>query len=198
MPPFPPFHFPISPPSSGPTGAPLPGPIGHPGSTAEWYGSGGGQCYLACNSPVYCDEPVVCSIPIITTGMNYSVVSSLGKAEHGRGVYPVEVFPPGGSWTPEPQEPDVITVTLTNRESGGEGCSDTIPVICAGCNCANAAAFSINTSASDTIIDPNGSATIVIQGGCPPYEWSVSGTGYTLANSRTQGLTNTLFSTGGT
>ncbi len=39
----------------------------------------------------------------------------------------------------------------------------------------------------------DGSVTISVIGGTPPYSWSVSGTGFSLAESQTTGLSNTLF-----
>jgi hypothetical protein len=41
-------------------------------------------------------------------------------------------------------------------------------------------------------IDPNSSISINVIGGCSPYTWSVSGNGFSLQESQTTGLTNTL------
>jgi len=41
-------------------------------------------------------------------------------------------------------------------------------------------------------IDQNDAIIISIIGGCSPYTWSVSGNGFSLAESQTTGLTNTL------
>jgi len=45
-------------------------------------------------------------------------------------------------------------------------------------------------------IDRNSSISINIIGGCPPYTWSVSGNGFSLQESQTTGLTNTLIADG--
>jgi hypothetical protein len=45
-------------------------------------------------------------------------------------------------------------------------------------------------------IAPNNSITLSVSGGCSPYTWSVSGQGFTLDESITTGLTNTLNSNG--
>jgi hypothetical protein len=57
---------------------------------------------------------------------------------------------------------------------------------------------SIDTGATPTTIAPGGNITITIQDGCSPYSWSVAGTGYTLDNATTTGLTNALNSAAGT
>ena len=44
---------------------------------------------------------------------------------------------------------------------------------------------------SDTIVKST-TTPVYFKGGCSPYEWSVSGTGFTLENSTTTGLSNTL------
>ena len=46
--------------------------------------------------------------------------------------------------------------------------------------------------ANPQTIDRNNTITISVIGGNPPYTWSVSGTGFTLANTTTTGLSNTL------
>ena len=67
-----------------------------------------------------------------------------------------------------------------------------------GCDCATVDTFAIDTGASATTITPGGTAVVVVQGGCEDYTWSVSGTGYTLDNATTTGLSNTLNSASGT
>ena len=75
------------------------------------------------------------------------------------------------------------------------GCNDLI-VTCEMCDDSEIA-WDDPTSA-DTIVR-NGSATVAItdsvgKGG--PYSWSVSGTGFSLANATTEGLANTLYAGG--
>jgi hypothetical protein len=49
-----------------------------------------------------------------------------------------------------------------------------------------------DTVNSHETIDRNGSATLIVIGNNPPYTWSVSGNGFSLQESQTTGLTNTL------
>jgi len=46
--------------------------------------------------------------------------------------------------------------------------------------------------ANPQTIQRNQSVAISVIGGIPPYTWSVSGTGFTLASETTWGLSNTL------
>jgi len=43
------------------------------------------------------------------------------------------------------------------------------------------------------VIDRNNSVSLNVIGGAPPYTWLVSGTGFTMENETTQGLSNQLF-----
>lgn len=43
------------------------------------------------------------------------------------------------------------------------------------------------------VINRNGSVAVNVISGVPPYSWSVSGSGFSLATDETQGLSNTLY-----
>ena len=89
------------------------------------------------------------------------------------------------------------TTQATGIQRSSVNCEVELTYNC-GCNCATADTFEIDTGASATTIAPGGTATIVVQGGCEDYTWSVSGTGYTLDNATTTVLSNTLNCAAGT
>ncbi|MBW1997141.1 MAG: hypothetical protein JRJ29_04150 [Deltaproteobacteria bacterium] len=47
-------------------------------------------------------------------------------------------------------------------------------------------------------IDPGGSLKLWVEDGCPPFDWSVTGAGYTLSQPSDDGRIVTLFCAGGT
>lgn len=59
-------------------------------------------------------------------------------------------------------------------------------------DCATCAAVAYDDAGSDDTIARNNSATVAVTGGCGPFSWTVSGTGFTLDSATTSGLTNTL------
>lgn len=78
-------------------------------------------------------------------------------------------------------------------DGGGNRCIACADVKC-GCDCANPpAAFKIDSY--DSTIAPGGSAYVTVSGGCEPYSYSVSGTGYTASGTGTVG---TISSASGT
>jgi len=66
------------------------------------------------------------------------------------------------------------------------------------CNCFTSPGFVFDDAATpDTIVAGN-SITVTISGGCWPYTWTVSGTGYSLDFDETSGTSNTLNCAAGT
>ena len=62
--------------------------------------------------------------------------------------------------------------------------------------CAAAAAMSWDDDASADTIARSASVSIAVQDGLGPYNWSVSGTGFTLGTAQTAGVSNTLSADG--
>jgi hypothetical protein len=81
----------------------------------------------------------------------------------------------------------------------GKSICDYSPIIirCEACQCPSGN-FAFDDSSTPDTIAPGGSISVYVSGGCPPYSWSVSGTGYTLDNASTTGLINGLNSAAGT
>jgi len=68
---------------------------------------------------------------------------------------------------------------------------------CETCTCPSGD-FAFDDASTPDTIAPGGSITMYVSGGCPPYNWSVSGTGYTLDKASTTGLSNGLNCASGT
>jgi len=81
--------------------------------------------------------------------------------------------------------------TITLIDGLGYKCRDKIQLKCPSCICEETPNVAYDDANSDDTIDRNGTATIVVKDGCPPFSWSVSGTGFSIPAS-TDGRTNTL------
>lgn len=175
---------------------------------AAWL-TAGGYCLMVCISPLFCEDPVLCAVvrasEVTFLGKEYKLKAGVenGAAAEvdfgGTNVHPIRVLPPGGSWAVYPeQDQDVVRVTATSGSSG-ISCYDRHQVFCyAGCSCGTADTFEFDDDATSDTIDPGDSITLYVSGGCPPFSWSVSDKGYTLAYVSTQARTNTLMCAGGT
>ena len=74
-------------------------------------------------------------------------------------------------------------------------CRDKIQIKCPTCVCEEVANVAYDNDNSDDTIDREGTATVVVTDGCGPFNWSVSGTGFSIS-SLTEGRTNTLSADG--
>ena len=77
------------------------------------------------------------------------------------------------------------------------GCEQKISYQCCTCD-QGENPFTLDEDSSSDVVAPGGSITIYIDGGCPPYSWTVSGTGYSFTSATTTGTTNTLNLAAGT
>jgi hypothetical protein len=95
---------------------------------------------------------------------------------------------------------DRVQVVLRDREGGNILCDTELQVFCQlGCDCDDADAFSIDDGSTPDTINPNGNVTIYVDGGCPPFSWSISGNGYSFLDGYdTMSRYNKLASKGGT
>lgn len=59
--------------------------------------------------------------------------------------------------------------------------------------CTEDPAFAWNDDGSDDTIDQNGSAAVAVTGNNGPFDWSVSGTGFTISYEKTDGRSNTIW-----
>ena len=86
------------------------------------------------------------------------------------------------------------TIPRFSGHTKGGACEDTITINC--CSCDNTAnPFGWPDSNPDTM-GQSDSVAITISGGCAPYSWSVTGSGFTLGSATTSGASNTLITDG--
>jgi hypothetical protein len=79
----------------------------------------------------------------------------------------------------------------------GSVCSEMVSMWCEDiCSCPSGT-FAFDDGSTPDTIAPGGSITLYVSGGCAPYSWAVTGTGYTLDNASTSGLSNGLNSASG-
>lgn len=175
----------------------------------DWLGGGGSSCAITClgnGGRRECDVPIRCRLgfdsPDATPG-NWKIYKSqdqsplrierisINENQH----YNVEIYPEDNTWdgiiTPE----DYLNVTVEYTKPDIP-CKDEVQMFCKSCLCPSGT-FADGGSNPSTI-SPGSSPTITIQGGCPPYSWSVSGyLGYTLNVPITTSLSNTVTSASG-
>lgn len=87
----------------------------------------------------------------------------------------------------------------------GNVCWKTVRQTCTVCDCAEAAAMTVDTGSSATEINPGVNSStygtpvsIYLSDGCPPFTWSITANGYRLGGAVTTTRENTLESLGGT
>lgn len=81
--------------------------------------------------------------------------------------------------------------------SGKSECNARTIVQCETCECPSGT-FAFDADSTPDTISPSGTISIYVTGGCGPYSWSTSSTGYTFGSASTEGISNTLISASGT
>lgn len=178
--------------------------------------AGGQYCAITCHSPQYCNEPVECdgSIHFCPPGMSWleCIGNQKWSARFIDGtefgiqvdlfpelVYPAKVKPMGGSpWNHWPDNPtNKIEVKMV--DAVGNECFTVVDVFCRVQDCCDSdeyVATAFDQADPPATIARNSSISVTATGGCPPYTWSVSGTGFTMASASTQAATNNLVADG--
>ena len=156
-------------------------------------------CVIVCGDLLDCDDILRCTVP------SYCTYDGRG----GEGSWDVNIYegdvesvrtsklanlPRIDVKVDASQALNVLEICYTDQL--GHQCCQGVDIECEACDCAAADPF-IADITPETIA-PGGDATIGIAGGCPPYSWTISGLGYTLASATTTGLTNTITSPSGT
>jgi hypothetical protein len=186
---------------------------------------GAGPCAISCYAPLYCDDNVKCHANLyncppgadrrscsdaqewaasnINTGEKLTIVRSGLDAKTGSTigtpVFPIEIKPGGaGVWAHWPEAPsDQILVTMV--DATGVHCQTKLSVFCRQEDCCHASDYVAMTFDDPNTADEiaqNGSITVYVLNGCGPYNWSVTGTGFSLASAVTSVLSNTLSASG--
>lgn len=204
---IPPFWPPDGPPFGPPTWDPGPG-------EDEDYPAYRFYCEIVCESLVrdcFNDDPVRCYYGAVTGDGDidrWSVVSGPSAVTFSHGGEDVLVKPGATTWAD--LGGSSFDIEFEYRDSGHS--KDTwfyhplmdkwILILAGSSVCYDSTAFrccpadeelAFDYDASGETIDPGGEVTLVITGGLPPYQWSVSGDGYSLKEEETWGLTNVLY-----
>jgi len=157
---------------------------------------------------VGCDSVTGWCYPAVTSlGSNrsWNVISKNGqkpdKILHGRNIkhHPdmggIEIYPDWDLISVVNNE-KCVTYEVTLTESVGETqlniCKSEVTICCnEQCICPADPTLTYD-SGNPATIAREGEASIAVTGGCPPYTWSVTGTGFSFANSETETTSNTL------
>ena len=83
--------------------------------------------------------------------------------------------------------------TISRNSFGTKGASCGCITITSSCDpCNNIVTMDWDGGTSASTIASNDSCTVAVQNGLGPYNWSVSGTGFTMGSAQTSGVSNTL------
>lgn len=194
---FPSFSGPV------PTGLDLPG--------------GEAWCGLTLQPPANCIKPVEGVLSIIHGFTEAELWSGLRVYKNGArhrnydfegAVRPLRIYSDPDpdtkdcDWAVWPATMDKIQAEIWTKNDDGVPvfrCKHKINVFCTipavdCCTDLPDGAFTWNTSSNPTTIASGGNATIYVQGGCPPYTWTVSGTGAIWNGSGTSTLQSSFTS----
>lgn len=181
----------------------FPGPVPSYGDD-EWMDAhaDGGKlpCSIFCVSngtgPEKCERPVRCKWSRVTpedTPLTErwsilpnkdGVTPSIGRIAITKDstLYPVKIYPPSGGWGANvPEGKQSFDLKIQYEDANGTKCTDTVLVRCVACECPSDPAFEFDdANTPDTIVAGNHISVYIKDGtGCPPFTYSVSGTGYT-------------------
>lgn len=109
-------------------------------------------------------------------------------------VFPIQIAAPTGGWSHWPDEPS-NKLKVCAMDMAGNTCCTKISVFCRVPDCCQSSSYVVMTFDDGSTPDQvarNGSITLYMLNGCGPYVWTVSGTGFSLANVSTSGPTNIL------
>ena len=116
------------------------------------------------------------------------------------------VFLDGGcppfTWEVDDEELTLANAATNSRRNkltvSGDATKGTLTVVdsceasVAACLCFDPSGFAYDTENSGETIDRSDSIEVFVEGGCPPFTWSVSGTDFSLDNETTTSRQNTL------
>jgi len=190
---------------------------------AEYYdvtSLGGAPCIVTCFAPLYCDDDVECHPNVFRYPQGIGYFNAVEMLEWGVqycpsggpcaphddwevdkfAVRPLKIHPPDGGWSVWPDNAmDIIKVTLKDLEESE--CDTTLKIFCRDATkCCDEAGYSFafdDDNTADTIA-PGGSITVHVTGGCGPYTFATSSTGYSFTAGTTGNPQDTLTSASGT
>ena len=157
-------------------------------------------CVITCYEPSDCDEPIWCH-PSIWCGTDMICAGCVWKVSGATIGFSPHPF--GGSknasWGIDisidsalVDEDGKALVTICMTDPCGNVCCEEVEVKCDVC-CPTADPFVWDTEPPDTLVEDAGASSFSVEGGCPPYNFQISGTNWSLGNSGKQDeLDNTI------
>lgn len=166
---------------------------------------------LSCFAPQYCHEPVECHFAVVSGADVAELMNRIKAYVNGSstsvklegGIRPIKVYPnPCWAVWPDEKPMDTVEVQAWYRDEAGKLLlldTEAIKVFCqegtiCGCDCEapEEGEFTFDAGSTPDTITPGGSIDVYVTGGCPPFTWSVSGTGYSFTAAETTARVNTL------
>jgi hypothetical protein len=149
-----------------------------------------------CPGVVYCEDEYFEWTDIAGTGQiisNVEVTSDLG----GLVDFAWDNTKIGVWISTEAEDLDVIHIRFEKNFLSEPGppavCEKDVIIRCEVCDCDTADPFSIDkTSTPDTIAEGGAGIDVYVEGGCPPFSWSVSANGWSFQNATTTARVNKL------
>jgi len=115
----------------------------------------------------------------------------------GESIFPIHIHPPVGGWNGF-SNPNPHAVKVDGKDAAGNQCTEDIRIVC-NKNCCTDPGYIVMTFddaiTADTIAQSS-NITVYVKNGCPPYAWSVTGTGYSMASPTTTAVNNVLSADG--
>lgn len=124
----------------------------------------------------------------------------LTRKTTGSSIFPMTIAPPPGGWPHWPEEPST-RLKVCAQDQAGNVCCTKLSVFCRMEDCCQRSdyvAMTFDDGSTPDTIAPGASITVYVADGCGPYNWSVSGQGYSFAAAQTSGGTNALSLVNGT
>jgi len=131
-------------------------------------------------------------------GSDYVMKRRTGGADAN--VFPIRIAAPSGGWPHWPEQPST-KLKVCAQDQAGNVCCTKLTVFCRREDCCQQSdyvAMTFDDGSTPDTIAPGASITVYVADGCGPYNWSVSGQGYSFAAAQTSGGTNALSLVNGT
>lgn len=159
------------------------------------------HCAITCHGGYncgwgWCHKSVACWLP----GQNISRDFSWAIISGGEYLSEVEYDKPlSGSirfkTTDALSGGEKVTIEVRFTDGMGHICTDTASLRCEeeeeDCCSPSPPSFTWDSSSDDTILK-NDSASVTVSGGCSPFSWQITGTGFSLGAAQTTGRSNSV------
>jgi len=163
----------------------FPGPV----PTDPAWGGGFVGCSISCSSNYVgkdCDRPISCGWLALTPPETVDrwkvfkdgVLLAMARISLEGGVSPIKIYPVAGTWdTYLDAGKEKVDLVVRFYDAGGSICEEEVTMWCPCCPAAATFEFD-DDNTPDTIV-AGSNIMVCVNGGCPPFTYNVSGTGYT-------------------